>query len=85
MARFAEVCCIVTYCPLSRVEAIHLKVHNSFDAIDVDVRVLKIGDKLKNGFLCEIKPAMAAFAELVKSSPNFLRSKTPAGDTGEGD
>lgn len=66
---------VVTYCPLSRVEGIRLRAHNSFDAIDVDVRAHQIGDKLKIGFPCEIKPAMAAFTDLVISSPGFLRSR----------
>ena len=69
---------VVTYCPLSRVEGIRLRAHNSFDTIDVDVRVNQIGDELKIGFPCEIKPAMAAFTDLVISSPGFLRSRPEA-------
>jgi hypothetical protein len=73
---------VVTYCPLSRVEGIRLRAHNSFDAIDVDVRVNQIADKLKIGFPCEIKAAMAAFTDLVISSPGFLWSRPEA--RGEG-
>jgi hypothetical protein len=66
---------VVTYCPLSRVEAIRLTEHNSFDAIDVEVLAHHIGEKLTIGFPCELKAAMEAFTELATSSPGFLQSR----------
>ena len=69
---------VVTYYPLSRVEAIRLTDHNSFCAIDVDLRARQFGEKVQIGFPCELKAAMAAFMELVTSSPGFLQSRPEA-------
>ena len=66
---------VVTFCPLSRVEAIRLTEHNSFYVIDVEVRARQIGEKVKIGFPCELKAALEAFTELVTSSPGFLQSR----------
>ncbi len=69
---------VVTYYPLSRVEAIRLTDHNSFCAIDVDLCARQLGEKVTIGFPCELKAAMAAFTELVTSSPGFLQSRPEA-------
>jgi hypothetical protein len=46
----------------------------------VDVRVDQIGEELKIGFSCEIKPAMVEFAHVVRSSPGFLLSRRRGAD-----
>lgn len=71
---------VVTYFPLSRIAAIRLSAYNSFDAIDIDVCADQIGEKLKIDFPCEKKAAMAAFTELVTSSPGFSRSRGSGGN-----
>jgi len=66
---------VVTYCPLSRVEAMRVRECGPF--IDVDVRARRKGEKLKIDFPCEKKAAVAAFVELVVSSPAFRASSPP--------
>ena len=68
---------VVTYCPLSRVEAVRLRECGQFNAIDVVVRARQKGEKLKIDFPCEKKAAVAAFVELVVSSPAFRASSAP--------
>jgi hypothetical protein len=65
---------VVTYCPLSRVQAMRLTERDSLDAINVDVCADQLGEKLKIGFPREKKAAVAAFVELAISSPAFFES-----------
>lgn len=68
---------VITYCPLSRVEAVRLRECGQFNAIEVDVRARQKGEKLKIDFPCEKMAAVAAFVELGVSSPAFRASSAP--------
>jgi hypothetical protein len=73
--RHAKYGYIVTYCPLSRVKAIHLGERASCDVLRVDVGAHQVALRWEIDFPPEQRAAMTAFMKQVVSVPALVQSK----------
>jgi hypothetical protein len=77
--RHAKYGYIVTYCPLSRVKAIHLGERDSCDVLRVDVGAHQLAKRWQIDFPREQRAAMTAFMEQVTSGPARLQRSQSSG------